>query len=305
MEILHIKGIARRLKLCYNCGKIETIISITKKEENYIMEKQEKMQTFAENIRKFRQQRGWSQETFAIEISKYGNKEYTFRSVSQWENGNCLPEVGTIIAISELIGVSLDELLKTEIEEFKKNHAAEPPVSERLAHLSPEESLFLYDLIQTQGLFYDEKISSYWCITNVYVVAADDNMSIPRVHLVFEYGVDIVGDKQRYYEKTIAKIISHDIFEKKDELYFINEWLEKDIFSSFMKQNIIQSFSADITTGCNEGSDCIPIGDQLICSEDNHRYIVSIYLALTKEEISQIYVIEARQRADKLFADVQ
>ena len=50
------------------------------------------------------------------------------QAVSRWEMGTAKPEVDTLIAMSDLFGVTLDELLKNR-EESPKQEDAEPPVS--------------------------------------------------------------------------------------------------------------------------------------------------------------------------------
>lgn len=49
------------------------------------------------------------------------------QAVSRWEMGTAKPEVDTIIALSDLFGVSLDELLKNK-EEAPQLDIPEPPV---------------------------------------------------------------------------------------------------------------------------------------------------------------------------------
>lgn len=50
------------------------------------------------------------------------------QAVSRWEMGTAKPEVDTLIAMSDLFGVTLDELLKNK-EEAPKQEDEEPPVS--------------------------------------------------------------------------------------------------------------------------------------------------------------------------------
>ena len=49
------------------------------------------------------------------------------QAVSRWEMGTAKPEIDTIIAISELFGVTLDELLKNK-EEAPELDIPEPPI---------------------------------------------------------------------------------------------------------------------------------------------------------------------------------
>lgn len=60
----------------------------------------------AEKIIRLRKQKGWSQEELAerLEVSR--------QSVSKWESGLSNPDLDKILSMSELFGVSTDELLK-------------------------------------------------------------------------------------------------------------------------------------------------------------------------------------------------
>ena len=60
---------------------------------------------FGENLRKYREKSGLTQEKLA-EMLKFSAK-----SVSKWECGNGLPTAETIVSIAEVFGISTDELL--------------------------------------------------------------------------------------------------------------------------------------------------------------------------------------------------
>ena len=65
-------------------------------------------------IRKLRTEKGWSQEMLA-------EKAYVSRqTVSNWENEKCYPDVHSLLILSDLFGVSLDELIKGDVETMKK-----------------------------------------------------------------------------------------------------------------------------------------------------------------------------------------
>ena len=57
-------------------------------------------------IKKYRGEKGWNQEALA-------EKAYVSRqTVSNWENGKSYPDVHSLLILSGLFGVSLDELVK-------------------------------------------------------------------------------------------------------------------------------------------------------------------------------------------------
>ena len=65
-------------------------------------------------IRKLRTEKEWSQEMLA-------EKAYVSRqTVSNWENEKCYPDVHSLLILSGLFGVSLDELIKGDVETMKK-----------------------------------------------------------------------------------------------------------------------------------------------------------------------------------------
>jgi len=79
---------------------------------------------FGENIQKFRERMKWSQEKLADKIVErmqaFGKElNYTNRSISMWENGDRLPSLEVMIAVSDLTGCSIDDLLKSDINDFR------------------------------------------------------------------------------------------------------------------------------------------------------------------------------------------
>ena len=70
---------------------------------------------FGEKLIKLRKQKGMSQEQLGMQLG------ITRQSVSKWESGSTLPELSKLIAISEIFGVSVDYLVKDEMEkDFEK-----------------------------------------------------------------------------------------------------------------------------------------------------------------------------------------
>jgi len=65
---------------------------------------------FSEKLIDLRRREGWSQERLAEELG------VTRQSVSKWEMGTAMPELGKLIALSDLFGVTIDYLVKDEAE---------------------------------------------------------------------------------------------------------------------------------------------------------------------------------------------
>lgn len=62
--------------------------------------------SFSEKLMQLRRQKGWSQEELGEKL------DVTRQTVSKWELGSTTPEMEKLIAISELFGISIDELVK-------------------------------------------------------------------------------------------------------------------------------------------------------------------------------------------------
>ena len=65
-------------------------------------------------IKKFRGKLNWSQENLA-------EKAYVSRqTVSNWENGKSYPDIHSLLILGKLFNISLDELVKGDVESMKK-----------------------------------------------------------------------------------------------------------------------------------------------------------------------------------------
>ena len=65
---------------------------------------------FADKLIELRKKNGWSQEELAEQL------DVSRQSVSKWESAQSVPDMGRILRLSELFGVSTDYLLKDELE---------------------------------------------------------------------------------------------------------------------------------------------------------------------------------------------
>jgi len=69
---------------------------------------------FGEKLKTERKKKEWSQEELAAKLF------VSRQSVSKWENGQNYPSIEVIINISDLFGVTIDELLRSDEELTKK-----------------------------------------------------------------------------------------------------------------------------------------------------------------------------------------
>lgn len=94
---------------------------------------------FGEKLKHERNKRGWSQEELAEQLF------VSRQSVSKWENGQNYPSIEVIIKISDLFGLTIDELLRSDEELTKK-------VIKDSKQLAYPKVKFLFDLLFLLGI---------------------------------------------------------------------------------------------------------------------------------------------------------
>ncbi|MGA9289803.1 MAG: helix-turn-helix transcriptional regulator [Anaerobacillus sp.] len=94
---------------------------------------------FGEKLKGERKKKGWSQEEFAEQLF------VSRQSVSKWENGQNYPSIEIIIKISDLLGITIDELLRSD-EELTEKVIRD---SQQLAH---PKLKFLFDVLFLIGV---------------------------------------------------------------------------------------------------------------------------------------------------------
>ena len=75
------------------------------------------MSNFATNLSILRRRAGYTQESLAEALG------VSRQAVGKWEGGQGLPEAATLITLADLLGCSLDQLMREELTE-------EPPAQE-------------------------------------------------------------------------------------------------------------------------------------------------------------------------------
>ncbi|MBR5471890.1 MAG: helix-turn-helix transcriptional regulator [Oscillibacter sp.] len=80
---------------------------------------------FSEKLIRLRRKAGLSQEQLAAQL------DVTRQSVSKWESGSAVPELGKLIALSDLFGVTIDYLVKDTVTEPERAKTAEAVQLER------------------------------------------------------------------------------------------------------------------------------------------------------------------------------
>lgn len=74
---------------------------------------------FSRQLKKYRELAGYSQDTLAAKIY------VTRQTISKWENDHTYPDIHNLIALSALFDVTLDELIKGDVEMMKSNSNVE------------------------------------------------------------------------------------------------------------------------------------------------------------------------------------
>lgn len=72
---------------------------------------------FSNNLRAARKAHGWTQDDLAKILQSRGIKA-SRPTVNTWETGRHEPSAATIKVVAEVLGVTVDELLETSVEEF-------------------------------------------------------------------------------------------------------------------------------------------------------------------------------------------
>lgn len=91
---------------------------------------------FADKLIQLRKKAGWSQEELAEQMN------VTRQSVSKWEQAQAVPDLEKMIRLSELFGVSMDYLVKDEMEDIGYNNISDDSSTFRRVSMK-EASAFL------------------------------------------------------------------------------------------------------------------------------------------------------------------
>lgn len=86
----------------------------------------------SDRIRALRKEHGYSQEQMARKL------HLTQGAISQWENGLTVPAADQLIALADVFGITVDDLLGREQQETPPPPARDD-VAALMADLSPEE----------------------------------------------------------------------------------------------------------------------------------------------------------------------
>ena len=127
---------------------------------------------FSERLKREREKKGWSQAELAEKI------HVSRQSVSKWETGKNYPNIEVIIDLSDLFGITIDELLRSD-EELKEKVIQD---SKQLAY--PKWKVFFDSVFLLGALLLAIKViviaTNYFFGTNILILEG-----IPRFIINF------------------------------------------------------------------------------------------------------------------------
>lgn len=94
-------------------------------------------------IKDLRSDKGWNQEEFAEKV--YVSRQ----TVSSWENDRSYPDIKSLLLMSELFGITLDELVKGDIQIMK-----DEVNSESIRKFRTLSNIFAFGLVFAMIIFY-------------------------------------------------------------------------------------------------------------------------------------------------------
>ena len=93
------------------------------------------MSDFAKNLRKFRKRKGYSQKKLAETL------HYVYTAIANYESGRNEPSFDDLLRLAQILDVTLDELIGTELKSEEKQ------LLSAFKKLDPENKNRILDLI--------------------------------------------------------------------------------------------------------------------------------------------------------------
>lgn len=95
-----------------------------------------------ERIRALRKEHGYSQEQMARKL------HLTQGAISQWENGLTVPAADQLMALADVFGITVDDLLGREQQETPPPPALDDALVDLLVNLPPAQVQRVKDFVQ-------------------------------------------------------------------------------------------------------------------------------------------------------------
>ena len=149
-------------------------------------------------IRKYRTQLSLSQDELAEKIF------VSRQSISNWENGKTYPDIRSLLLLSEVFGVSLDQLVKGDIEIMKKEiNAQEITIFQRDSH-----TLAVFMLLMILLPIPLVRLLKWWGIAFYGIIAAAG----------FYFALRVERHKKKFNIQTYKEIVAFTEGKTLDEI---------------------------------------------------------------------------------------
>lgn len=139
-------------------------------------------------IKKYRNECAFSQDELAEKIF------VTRQSISNWENGKTYPDIKSLILLSEVFAVSLDELIKGDIDVMKKEINAQ-----EFAKFEKDSIVFSILLVAVIVLPIPLIVSFKWWGAAAYAIVGAAGMY---------YAIKVEKQKKKFDIQTYKEIVA-------------------------------------------------------------------------------------------------
>lgn len=173
---------------------------------------------FADKLIQLRKQAGWSQEELANEMN------VTRQSVSKWEGAQSIPDMEKMLHLSELFHVSMDYLLKDDIESMETNILVED--SSPVRKVSMEEANAFMEVKQQTAT--PVAIGTFLCIISPICLLILGALSQEGKYGISENAAGAIGMIVLLCLVAIAVVLFIQTSKKLDDYAY----LEKEIFET-------------------------------------------------------------------------
>ena len=109
---------------------------------------------FGKRVKSFRLRKNFTQKEIALRI------EVSEQAISKWENGECLPDVYNLKLLAQILNISVDSLLDTEIKKPEKIIETIKIGGASFEVVEKPETIFAGRIIYAKGYIYSDSFIS-------------------------------------------------------------------------------------------------------------------------------------------------
>ena len=188
--------------------------------------------SIAENIRRFRSKKGFTQSDLAILLS------VSAQAVSRWESGQAFPDITLLPLLAKYLNVSIDKLLE---QEGQRNKTLKKELHERMQVIINNEAeniqnkLRILDIYEELGHTEDIYLNGYF--QQLMCVKKDEKLNIIGLDERITTARQMIRNrlKTANMHDRISLLNSVVSFEDEDKLEL---WTEEYLLPQYMKSNI-------------------------------------------------------------------